>query len=234
MKNSSESTFGKKLNNAETLLSHLKSFTNFKPLNAQDNIKLLEEHINNIRVVYNLETNDKQVYTLAVDVRQKLLTTDEFSLKKIVTPINAYIKAMYGKASKEASSMNEQISKIRGGKHTKNKDSETTKNVSSSQQSYASLTQHFENLITTLQVLKPEYAPTNENITVEKLKENLQKIQESTSQINTITVSLSKNRDERKTKYEILRESALRIKEAVKSQYGNNSTEYHLIKGLKF
>ncbi len=234
MGKTNEKTFGTKINSAETLLSHLKSFTNFKPLNAQDNVSFLEEAITDLRNTYNAKTNDEQVYTLAVDIRQKLLNTDENSLKKIITPINAYIKAMYGKNSKEASSINEQILKIRGNKNAKSKETETTKTVSTSQQSYASLTQAFENLITSLQVLKPEYTPTNNSISIEKLKEMLQKIQEATAQINNVTASLSKNRDENSTKYNILKESCLRIKNAVKSQYGNSSTEYILIKSLKF
>lgn len=234
MTKSNEVTFGTKINNAEVMLSHLKNFTGYAPLNPQDSTVALEKLITDIRTVNNTEANKLQTYTLAVDVRQKLLDKENDSLKKIITPINGYIKGMYGNNSKEASSLNEQISKIRGTKAKKPKTNADEKTISTSQQSYASLTQAFADLIASLQALSPAYNPPNEAIKLPKLLEKLTDIQQSNNQVAAISGELTKVRKERNELYATLKESALRIKEAIKSQYGMKSTEYGLVKGLRF
>lgn len=234
MASTNEITFGSKINNAKTLLTHLKTFVNYTPLQSKDSLTELDKQITLLYNIYTSEASYTQSYSLSVDIRQKLLKTNTNSLVKIITSINGYVKAMYGKDSKEASTINEQIVKMRGTKTTKLKPNATDKTVSTSQLSYASVTQAFSNLIASLEMLTPVYNPPNDAITLTNLKEKLSLIQQATVQINTTIGELTKSRNQRDLQYSVLKESCLRTKEAVKSQYGNSSVEYGLIKGLKF
>lgn len=234
MATSRETGFGSKLNNAKTMFTYLQTFLNYQPLQEQDSLKFLEQNISNLSELYDLEASKEQSYTLSVDIRQKLLKTDNDSLTKLITFINGYVKAKYDKNSKEAITINEQIIKIRGSKNSKPKDDTDEKSVSTSQLSYGSVTQAFSNLIISLETLKPSYSPPNETISLSNLKTKLNTIQQATVQINTMIGELAKLRNQRDTQYSVLKESCLRIKEAVKSQYGNSSVEYSLVKGLKF
>jgi hypothetical protein len=232
MASTSENTFGTKINNAEKLIGHLKSFTGYVPLNPLDSITEIETRIIATKTANNTAANKLQSYTLSVDVRQKLLKSDSDSLQKLATPIIAYVRAAYGKKSKEASSINEQITSIRGSKPSKPKLGDDEKNISTSQQSYASLTQAFADLIASLQVLSPAYNPPNEAIKLTKLLEKYTAIEQANAQVNSVLGELTKARKERDDLYDVVKESCARVKEAVKSQYGNGSTEYKLIKGL--
>jgi DNA repair exonuclease SbcCD ATPase subunit len=229
-----ETTFGTKINNAATLVSHLKTYVDYAPLNPQDSITELEKLITDIRTVNNTEANKSQSFLLIADSRQQLIREDKESLTKLTTPIIAYIRALYGKDSKEASTINEQMNKIRGSKTSKAKANADEKTISTSQQSYASLTQAFADLIASLQAFSTAYNPPNEAIKLPKLQEKLAAIQQANTQVVSISAELTKARKERNELYATLKESALRIKEAIKSQYGTKSTEYGLIKGLKF
>jgi hypothetical protein len=231
MASTSEKTFGTIVNNAETLVSHLKSFSNYTPIHPDDSILKLETLITSIRTSNETEANKLQTYTLSVDERQKLINGDATSLKKIITSINGYIKGVYGRESKESTSINEQISKIRGSKTTKANANEKT--VSKSQQSYASITQALSDLLASLKALKT-YNPPNNSIKLDSLQEKLTAIQQATANVTAISGELTKIRNERNEFYASLKGSSLRIKEAVKSQYGNSSTEYGLIKSLRF
>lgn len=234
MASTNENTFGTKIDSAEKMLLHLKTFTDYVPLTPLDSIAALEKSIADTRNAGNEEATKLQTYTLLVDARQKLWNGDTNSLKKIITPINGYVKGVYGKASKEATSIGEQISKIRGVQATKPKGNANEKSVSTSQQSYASLTQAFSDLIASLKALTPAYNPPNEAIKLPKLEEKLAAIQQASGQVTTITAELDKIRKERNDLYATLKASALRIKEAIKSQYGTQSNEYGLVKGLRF
>jgi chromosome segregation ATPase len=233
MASTNEKTFGTVINNAETLVSHLKSFTNYTPVHPNDGITELEKLITSIRTTNETEASKLQTYTLQVDERQKLINGDETSLKKIITSINGYIKGVYGKESKEATSIGEQINKMRGVKTKKAKANTNEKTVSTSQQSYASIAQALSDLLASLKSLKT-YNPPNDVIKSEALQEKLTTIQQATKTVTSVSAELTKIRKERNELYASLKESALRIKEAVKSQYGNRSTEYAFIKGLKF
>lgn len=234
MAKTNENTFGTRINNAEALLLHLKSFDKYAPMNPQETVENLDKMIADLREINNQEAAKLQTYTLAVDIRQKYLRGDEDSLKKLITPVIAYVRAAYGKESREASSINAQISKIRGTKTTKPKANPDEKTNSTSQQSYNSLTQAFADLLASLEVLSPVYNPPHEAVQLPKLKEKLSTIQQANNQIITVTGELNKLRKQRDDSYTLLKVSCLRVKEAIKSLYGTGSTEYALVKGLKF
>lgn len=104
--------------------------------------------------------------------------------------------------------------------------------MSQSEQSFGSLTQYFSNLVSNLAQL-PGYNPSNEMIQVGTL-------QNFVSQINQLNIDaamrfqqLRESRNRRNDNYDILHERVQRIKNYAKANYGINSSEYTLIKGLR-
>ena len=95
------------------------------------------------------------------------------------------------------------------------------------------MTQNFSDIVTTLTALGSNYSVVQNNL---KLPALLTKVADITAANNAVTSTYSALKttvDNRANKYADLSERTQRIKESVKSQYGLNSTEYQLIKGLK-
>ena len=152
---------------------------------------------------------------------------------KRLTPISAYTKALFGKTSKEAELVVALVNKLRGEKTNKYKKDETGEWVSQSQRSYGSMTHNFSNLIDTLISFGATYAPSTDNITIDKLQELLEQLNESSEKVTQSYSKLKTQQDIRVAQYEDLTSRSSRIKETIKSIYGVSSTEYKLIKGLK-
>jgi hypothetical protein len=229
-----EKTFGTRLNSAETMLTHLKSFTEYKPLNPQDSTEALTIAIKELKIAASAEVAAAQNYTIAVDTRKKIFRTNTNSLTKTITPINAYIKAQYGKNSKQAAFITDKVNKIRGTKPSTSDQNTTTKTISSSQQSYASMTQEFADIISALGTLTPAYLPPNEDIRIPKLQLLHQEMHQASSDVITFAAELLRLKNQKDTIYQNIKTSCLRIKDAIKAQYGSTSIEYTLIKSLKF
>jgi hypothetical protein len=78
-----------------------------------------------------------------------------------------------------------------------------------------------------------EYNPANSNITIPKLKNLKNQAIEKNNSVVEAYNQITPKQDSRAALYNQLSQKATRIKDFVKSQYGVNSSEYNLIKGLK-
>ena len=229
----SESSFGNRLNNALTLETHLQSIANYSELNSELSIANLNSKVQEL-LVTNAEIATKvQTYSAAVDAKQKLFTKDSNSISKIVTPVIANVRSIYGKNAIETQNINTLITKIRGIKVVRSTTAQTTDTVSQSERSYGTILQTFSDLITTLTIFGTNYSPTNAECSVAKLSQK----RDLATQINIKSIedfgALKIARESRTTKYEQLSQLCQRLKETVKAQYGTQSVEYKLVKGLK-
>ena len=229
----SENSFGKRLDNAKALATHIQSFGNYTELNvelslASLNGKITELSNNNTEVATKLQS-----YSIAVDAKQKIFTKEPNSIIKIVTPVIANVRSIFGKNSKEAQNVSNLVTKIRGIKVAKPSVGATTENMSQSERSYGTILQTFSDLIATLDTLGTNYSPANAECSATELKQK----RDLASQINTNSIQefgqLKIARESRIVKYEQLSMLCQRFKETVKAQYGTQSTEYKLVKGLK-
>ncbi|TYB79800.1 hypothetical protein [Bizionia myxarmorum] len=111
------------------------------------------------------------------------------------------------------------------------------KTISSSQQSYDQLIQHFEGLISVLQS-EPSYAPNETDLQVATLQTQLQDLKDKNKQVSNAYAQVSKARLERnKVLYEAetsLVNTAAEVKKYVKSVYGATSPEFGQITIIKF
>ena len=114
---------------------------------------------------------------------------------------------------------------------------ETTKTISTSQQSYDRLIDHFANVIQVLEQ-NPVYAPNENNLQVDSLKNKLLELQtKNTNLINAYTLYSNAMIDRNQTLYNPLSgiiQTAKEVKQYVKSIFGATSPQYKQVSGLEF
>jgi len=229
----SESSFGKKLDNAQALSTHIKSFGNYTELNEELTIANLDAKIQELFTNNSEVANKLQTYSMTIDSKQKIFTKESNSITKIVTPIIANVRSVFGKNSQEAQNIGNLITKIRGVKVARTSTSQTSETISQSERSYGTMLQTFSDLITTLETFGANYSPTNPELKATQLKAK----RDLATQINTKSIQdygqLKLSRDNRIKNYVELSKLCQRFKETVKAQYGTQSTEYKLVKGLR-
>lgn len=234
MANASENTFGMRIKNAEDTIVILKGMADFKPLAPEDTPDELTKLIADVKAADQEEAVALQHYSVNAATRRNLIINDTDSLKKSVSPIRAYLQAMFGRTDRRFINLNKILNQITGFKAGQEKKNPDEKSVSTSQQSFATLTQVFSDLIATLQTLNPAYTPPNETITLAKLQEKYQTITEANTQITAFFNSLNSARQKRNSLFEDLSSRLKRIKKSVQSQYGNNSPEYGSLKRYRY
>ena len=229
----SETSFGKKLENAQALATHLQSFNNYAELNAELSVANLNNKVQELLNNNALVASKLQSYSISVEAKQNIFTKLPNSIAKIVTPVVANVRSIYGKSSKEVEIVSSYISKIRGIKVAKSNVTDEQNAVSQSERSYGTMLQTFSDLIVALESLGTNYTPANSECSIANLKQK----RDLATQFNTTAVEdfgqLKMARETRTTKYEALSALCQRLKETVKAQYGTQSVEYKLVKGLK-
>lgn len=233
MASKAEATFGARVNNAEKLVTYLESFPAYNPQNAELSIVNLKSLILDIKAKNDITAGNAQVYGAAVEVRQKLFYKDPDSIKNMMTPLLAAARATFGKNSKDTAMIKALVVNIRGIKVKKSKKDPTEDSVSQSAMSFGSITQNFADIISTLEKYGTEYAPANDAIKIQTMKDKLPLLTQVNENVTAVYGKLKEVRDDRVTLYQILSELSQRVKDAVKSQYNMKSSEYVLVKGLK-
>jgi hypothetical protein len=111
------------------------------------------------------------------------------------------------------------------------------KTISSSQQSYDQMIQHFDGMISVLDS-EPTYTPNENELKITALQTKLQELKDTNDQVANAYTAVSNTRIERnKTLYKDdsgLVDTAVEVKKYVKSVFGATSPEFGQIKGLKF
>ena len=233
MASTSEKTFGSRLTNAQKLATHLATFTDYVPAIPECALDAYNTLITDITATNTTLATALANFATSAEARQQLFSKSPDSMIKRLSPIASYVKALYGKTSKEAELVVALVNKLRGEKTDKYKKDETGEWVSQSQRSYGSMTQNFSALIDTLTSFGATYAPSTDNIKIVKLKALLTQLTTSNEAVTQTYGILKTQQDNRAEQYDTLTTRSSRIKETVKSIYGTSSTEYKLIKGLK-
>ena len=236
MANTSENSFGAKLQNAKKFYTFLQSLTKYQPANPDDSIEDYQKLIAKCDVSNTEIATNLREYSMAVDKRTKAFTGKEnTSLNKLLSPITQAIAGQYGKTSKEYSSTINIINKMRPPKTERGViafTEEKKENISRTELSYGSKLQNLKDLIATLTVFQ-NYAPINPDIRLEKLNELVKELEYLNTEVNAKTAPLNVSRSQRTSLFDDLSKRTQRIKANISSLYGNNSAEYKQIKGLK-
>lgn len=233
MRSTTETSYGARIGNANKLLTAINSYGDYQPQKPELSIADFITKIDKIKSKNTTVASNKQGYSLAVDNRKQLFTQDQFSISKLLSPINAAVKTSFGRTSKEATDVASIIAKIRGA-NTKTSTSINPDQaaVSQSYQSYSSKTQFFADLLTYLNNFGADYNPSNSKTNLAELTAlHANSTAANNNVMNTFSIFVTSN-DDRIAAYKDLSQVALRIKDNVRAQYGNDSTQYKLIKGL--
>lgn len=232
MKSSTENSYGARIGNAESLVTALQGFKNYQSPKPELSIEGFRSLIDNIKNQNTQIAVSKQNYSLAVEARVKIFEKDQYSVSRILSPINATVKVSFGKEAKESNDVAGIISKIRGANARNMKNTEGTF-VSQSHRSYNSKVQFFSDLIANLSNFGGNYAPSKSELALESLTVLYQNAVVANNAVMEMYSQFVQKNDIRLNAYENLSKIALRIKENVKAQYGFNSSEYNLVKKLK-
>ncbi len=234
MKSTSEVSYGARIGNAEKLVIALQNFSNYQPVKSEFSIASFNNLIVDIKAKNNLVAEKKQNYSLAVENRKQIFETGPNSIGKRLSPINGAVKVSFGRTAKESTDIASIIAKIRGANNkTKKTATPEEASVSQSYQSYNSKAQFFSDLIVNLTNLSANYTPSNQLINISELNTLYNQAISANGEVMNSFTQFSQTNKNRIADYLTLSQTAIRIKDGIKAQYGNNSTEYKLIKGLK-
>jgi len=230
MSSTSEKTYGSRVGNAEKMLGALQSFGDYAPRHDNASISVLNDLIIDIRTRNTEVASNKQSFSLAVEVRRQYYDKGADSIKNRLAPINATVKTVYGRQSKEAADTAALIAKMRGANIKATKPAEES--VSQSYQSYNSKIQFFSDLIVNLDNFGSDYDPTDARITVGELRTLHDNALQANVRVMDAYSRLVMVNANRVSSYAALTETAARIKDGVAAQYGFHSPQYRLIRGL--
>lgn len=233
MASKSEESYGARLLRANNLLSYISNFTNYAPPRAEEKVADFGNLLQVVATANATESSLKQNYNTAVTNRHKSFRTETNSIFKLLPPIRAAVEAQYGKKSTEFNQIDSIVKNIRNSKIIHIAATETTpeSTISRSEQSYGSTTQYFNNLINTLTQFH-NYSPSNINIQIATLQAFATQIDSLNTQVASTYQALRSSKATRNTHYADLSDRVSRIKAYVKANYGVQSQEYTLIKGL--
>ena len=235
MASTSEKSFGARLRNAQDLATYIAGFNGYNPPRTEESATSFSTLVADIVAANIAETTTKQIYNTAVVTRFNAFRTDDFSVFKMLAPIRGMVQAQYGKGSIQDNQIEAIITRIRSSKLIKvaAKDNTPESTFSTSERSYGSSTQFCSDLVSTLETF-PAYNSTKTELQIPQLKAYI-------SNLNVLNDTVASNyqkikgiKENRRKIYEELADRALRIKSYVKANYGTQSQEYKLIKGLRF
>lgn len=230
----SERTFGSRLLKAQDMATYIAGFVGYAPPRPQESVVEFNLHIGSVITANTNETNAESDYRAAVSNRHNAFRINPNCVFKTLALINGAVTSQYGKTDTNTVQIAAIIRKLRTTKLIKVPASANAPayQLSQSEQSYGSITQTFNDIITTLNAFG-DFTPSNVDIqiaTLQTFSATLTTLNKAVPEKYSI---LKTARDKRLALYDELSDRATRIKEYVKSNYGTQSPEYALVKGLK-
>ncbi len=231
--------FAERLQRARDMYSILKGFEGYNPPRTEESLEGFQAFIDTLVVANKTVTDRNGDKRFKVSDRRDIYFDSVGSVMKIFTNIMLYVKAKYGQKSTEYAILRTIMNKMRSTKIVKavsaepGQDQKIRKPNNRSDRSFGSLTQYFQDFITT--VLKFEgYNPDIEEYKPAGLEALLVKITKLNDDVATHKSELKTVQDGRVELFKELRERANRIKYYVKFKYGSDSTEYNQIRSFRF
>lgn len=246
MASTSETGHPKNVANFENLVSFVVGFgVTYNPSKVTLKVPALQTQLASCKANIASVTSTSVAFNNTVNAR--MIAFD--GLKKLSTRLlnaldatNASVQLVKDFKTVNAKVQGSKLTKADSGKTAKLIDPnapvfETTKTISSSQQSYSSLIEHVATIITILST-EPTYVPNENELKVVTLNTLLTSLKNTnTAVINAYTTVSNARLSRDQSLYNTtngLCETAKEIKMYVKSLYGATSPQYKLISGLEF
>jgi len=235
MSTSSESGFGPRLRNAQDILSYISGFTGYSPPRTQESVAGFGTLLTSIITANTTGATFKNTYAMAVSQRVNAFRGVPGSVEKLLPLIMGATESQFGRSSVEYKSVAAIVKRMRASRLIRPPvdpaHPESAVVVSSSENSYGSMTQFFNDLKTTLTGFTG-YNPSNASIKLAALNTLSTALTTLNNAVATALLNLKNARSARTTAYDDLKDRVKRIKAYVKAQYGTSSNEYTLIKGI--
>lgn len=238
MASTSEVGHAKNVANLHDLMTFVEGYeTNYNP--NKNSLKLPQlttlfteseaalQHVVNKNTAYNTAVNNRVaafegLRSLATRMVNALETTD--ASKETIEDAKGYNRKLQGKRASKR-------------KQPTNPNQEAPKTISSSQQSYDQLIQHFKGLISILKN-EPSYAPNETPLTIVTLEDKAANLHDKNHLVADAYTAVSNARMNRdKILYNEdtgLVDTASEVKKYIKSVYGATSPEFAQVKGIAF
>lgn len=233
MGSNSEKSFGARLRRAQDMNAYITNYAAYAPPRGQESVIGFTALLDSIVAANSGEVTVRQAYNTVVSLRYKAFRTDAFSVFKVLTKIRGAVISQYGEDSIEFNQVDGNIKKIRSSKLGKTlaSDGSELSRHSTSHQSYGSSTQYFTDLVDTLKTFSA-YNPSRTELKIAQLETFAEGLTLHNDAVANAFKKLKDFKTDRAKLYDILSDSAKRIKAYVKSEYGIDSNEFKLIKGL--
>ena len=240
MASTSETGHAKNIANFQDLISFCEGYgATYNPTKESLKIPQLQALYQEAQNKLNEAKTQKSAFNNATNERRNAFS----NLKPLSTKIvNAFaVSGADALAVSNAKSVNKKLqgstSKKEAEPTAKTETTEVAKTISTSQQSYDRLIDHFANMI---QVLEQNtvYAPNEEDLKVETLQTKLTELKnKNTNLINAYTSYSNAMIDRNQTLYNPLTgltQTAKEVKQYIKSIFGATSPQYKQVSGLEF
>lgn len=236
MSTTSESGFGARLRHAQDIVSFITSFAGYSPPRTQESVAGMNTLVTSIVASNNTSMSQKNAYALAVSQRVNAFRKTPASVERLLPLIMGAVESQYGKTSIEYKTIAAIAKRMRSTRLIRPpvdpSDPESAVTVSSSEQSYGSMTQFFNDLKTSLTGFTG-YNPSNTSIKLAALNTLSTALTTLNNTVATSLLNLKNARSARDLAYTDLKDRVKRIKAYVKAQYGVASNEYKMVKGIK-
>lgn len=230
---SSRASFSSRLTEGEKLIEYLNTFTGFDPGDAELTAAAFQTQTTALHAVQEEHTTKHFNYSKAASDRRKLFDKEDNSISKLLAPIRANIRGKLGGDSQQYHDIRTLVLKIRGqGRRINVTENSLESTISRSEKSFGSQLIYFGDIITLLTQFGPVYAPINNKIQIDKLQTLLTQATNATNNVSQKLAVYKPLIVTRRDGFKQLSATAKRIKDMVMSQYGQDSTEYNLVKGL--
>lgn len=229
----SQTSFASRLARAEKLHTILLTFTDYDSGEGDLTAEALLTIITNLKDTQSKHATSQHQFSEAVKQRLDLYLKNPVSISKTITLVKNYVKGKYKKESQEYASIETLVNKIRGEKPVTINKNSTEETISQSEKSYGAQLTNLTDLVTLIEGFEG-YKPANANIKLPQLQTLKDQAILSNNTVTEKFAVFKPKIKERQTGFNALSDTAGRIKNMVMSQYGNNSPQYNLIKGLEF
>lgn len=234
MKKISQRSYASRLDRAEKMHQHLTTFVDFQPGDDDLTAAGFRLFVTNLTALHTQHQGTQYDFIEEAKERRKVFTGNPDSLNKISTSLKTYTRGKFGADSHEFKTIEKFVGNMRGHKPasvTRNSE-ETT--ISQSETSYGAQLVNFQDIVSTVGKWGAQHAPANTKLKLPSLQEYATIAAQRNNAVAQKYALHKPTIAGRQEGFAELSNRTTRIKDMVSSQYGTNSPEYKLIKGLNF
>jgi hypothetical protein len=232
MNSKSRASFSSRLTEGEKLIQFLNTFTDYDPGDEALTAAAFQTQTIALHAVEDEHTSKHSDYSQAAFDRRRFFDKEVDSISKLLTLIGSNIRGRLGNDSQQYHDVRALTLKIRGQRRIKVSENSKEETVSRSEKSFGSQLIYFGDMITLLTKFGTNYTPVNDKIKVSRLQDLLHNATVATDNVSQKLALYKPLIKARQDGFKQLSATAKRIKNMVLSQYGPDSSEYNLVKGL--